>query len=497
MRVLLCLFILTAACSRPDAAAPPRDSTRVASTFRGPDPLYLRVAREGGIPRVVGYPNVDSTVWQADRAIAAPGRVLGFDDDAGIVAMIDARARPLLLDLRGGRIDDSVRTPVVAPVSIDGSTIYAVTAKGEVVRRSPSDFWRFTGSSPARGVFPLRDGSILIWSGREQRSMLSRVRPPDKSVEDSLSMPAADVATGTGVGDRLYFAAGSALHSVQTRTMQASEPIDVGSRVVDVTVTPSGDRIFALTEEDGASSLVGVDRYSSTIAARLDVGSGGRELRVDPIGRYVLVRGAGDSVRIVDVGRNSVVGAIRSEWRPDLPMVAPDGAIVTVEGADVVFHRAADQSEIRRVTGGASDFWFAFWWTGFRTRAVTSEAPVILDSVDLAADSVVVVGAATDTAAPPVRPDSGPPKATTFTVSFFTLLSESRAQAEAAKIQVGGETARVETVLRGGVPVYRVILGPYPTCADAQRVARESGRQVWIPEGGCDVPPFLDEQLAR
>ena len=82
-------------------------------------------------------------------------------------------------------------------------------------------------------------------------------------------------------------------------------------------------------------------------------------------------------------------------------------------------------------------------------------------------------------------------------MSFIALLSESRAHAEAAKIPVGGEVAHVETVMRSGVPVYRVILGPYPTCADAQRVARESGRTVWIPEGGCDVPPPDHEPLAR
>jgi hypothetical protein len=84
-----------------------------------------------------------------------------------------------------------------------------------------------------------------------------------------------------------------------------------------------------------------------------------------------------------------------------------------------------------------------------------------------------------------------------FTVSFFTLLSEQRAHAEAAAIRVGDETAHVETVVRNGVPMYRVILGPYPTCAEAQRVARVAGKTgAWIPEGGCDVPP-PDEPLAR
>jgi len=69
-------------------------------------------------------------------------------------------------------------------------------------------------------------------------------------------------------------------------------------------------------------------------------------------------------------------------------------------------------------------------------------------------------------------------------VSFFALLSQQRAQSEASKIRVGNEVAHVETVMRSGVPVYRVILGPYPTCAEAQRTAKASGTTAWIPEGG-------------
>jgi cell division septation protein DedD len=100
---------------------------------------------------------------------------------------------------------------------------------------------------------------------------------------------------------------------------------------------------------------------------------------------------------------------------------------------------------------------------------------------------------------PPVAADTTPTPArqTGFTVSFFALLSEQRAQTEAAKIRVGDEVAHVETIMRNGVPIYRVILGPYQTCAEAQKTAKASGKTVWIPEGGCEVPPPSDDPLAR
>ena len=488
---------MLAACSdRPAANGNVADTVAGArATVRGPDALFMRIPRAGGAVRVVAFPNVDSIVWSSTGLVDPPGRVLGFDDNAGILAMTDAKSRPVLVDFRSGRIDDEVRFPISAAVSLDGSTIYGVTAKGDVVRRSPSDSLRFRIESPARGVFPLRDGSVLVWSSAGGRSVLSRIRPPSNDVLDSLVMPAADLATGVGVGDRLYFASAGNLQAVNTRTLQLSEPIPTGGKVVDIALTPSGDRIYVLRDSGGEASISFIDRYRWRLVSSMPLPGKPRELRVDPIGRYVLVRGARDSVIVIGVAANKIVGSVRSEWRTDLPLVAPDASIATVIGDDVVFVSADDQRRLSRVSGGASDLWFTFWWTGFRPRAAGLDQPVTFDTaVAVVTDSTQVT--ASDTVQLPPTTDSTA-KPAGFTVSFFTLLSEQRAQQEAAAIHVGTETAHVETVVRNGVPMYRVILGPYPTCAQAQAAARAAGKTgAWIPEGGCDIPP-PDEPLAR
>jgi DNA-binding beta-propeller fold protein YncE len=327
--------------------------------------------------------------------------------------------------------------------------------------------------------------------------MLSRIRPPSNDVIDSLKMPAADFATGTGVGDRLYFGSGNKLQAVQTRKLQLSEPLDVGGKIGDIALTPSGDRIYVLADVEGKPTLVFVDRYRWQIASSLTLEGKPRELRVDPIGRYVLVRGARDSVTVIGTASNRVVGTVRSEWRADLPLVAPDASIATISGGDVVFINAENQRQLSRILGGADEMWFSFWWTGFRPRAAALDQPVTFDSaMTVVTDSTAVI--VTDSAqVPPPPVTDSVVKPAGFTVSFFTLLSEQRAQTEAAAIRVGDQTAHVETVVRSGVPMYRVILGPYPTCAEAQRIAKASGKTgVWIPEGGCDVPP-PNEPLAR
>ena len=57
---------------------------------------------------------------------------------------------------------------------------------------------------------------------------------------------------------------------------------------------------------------------------------------MDPLGRVLLARGGADSVYVISLGSDAVIGVVRSAWRGDLPLVLPDGAIATTRGEDVV-----------------------------------------------------------------------------------------------------------------------------------------------------------------
>ena len=70
-----------------------------------------------------------------------------------------------------------------------------------------------------------------------------------------------------------------------------------------------------------------------------------------------------------------------------------------------------------------------------------------------------------------------------FTVSFAAVLSESVAREQAAKIVVEGHQARVVTGTTSGVTVYRVVLGPYTTRDEAERVGRASGLSYYVTVG--------------
>jgi cell division septation protein DedD len=71
-----------------------------------------------------------------------------------------------------------------------------------------------------------------------------------------------------------------------------------------------------------------------------------------------------------------------------------------------------------------------------------------------------------------------------YTVSFAALLVGDKARELASQIHVGSESARVVTSMRDGSTIYRVVMGPYPTRDEAERVGRESKQSYWIYEGG-------------
>jgi hypothetical protein len=305
----------------------------------------------------------------------------------------------------------------------------------------------------------------------------------------------------TDVGDRVYFALGRELVAVNTAAMEQTASARVEDEIVAMAPTPSGDRLYVVTESDAVDVY---DRYSGNIVARVALPGVVTDLRMDAMGRYVLVRSAlGDTAWVISTGSNRLLGAFEGRWRNDLPAVGVDGAIATVRRNDVVFIDPANLQEIGRAKGGAADIWFFMLWNGFRPRAQGIDQPVQFswrgqDSLMAAAlgdtGRIAFVGGAADSvakaaaekAAPKIdsiRPPDTPPTRPAWTVSFAVVLTEDRARALAADITVDGERAHVVSGRSGETPVFRVVLGPYPTRADAERVGRASGRQFWVYDG--------------
>jgi hypothetical protein len=445
------------------------------SAYAGPQALVLRIPRGGGAPRAHAYPRTDSIVWTGDPA-PTPAEVLAFDDESGSLAYKDVQGRAVLLELRLGTITVDSNPKITHLASANGSAIFGIKPDGSVIRTTPTGEWLYKPPQPAQALFPEPDGELLIAIGTGAKTRLIKVFPPERRVLEDIPFPVATLTVRTDLGDRLYLAVDSGLAVLRTRTMDWGAVIRTPEPIVAMQSSPSGDRVFALT--DSRDEIAVIDRFREEVTERLNLPGKARDLRVDPFGRYVLARAADhDSVWVVAIGTQRVIGGVRSGWRPDLPFVSYDGAVALLVGDDVVVIDGETLKATRRVRGGAADFWYPFLWDGFRPRAALLDEPVRFDSV--AVDSTAVDSLPTAVTADVA--DTLAPKG--FIVSFAAYIVEDRAKELASRIHVGGENARVVGSTRNGQTIFRVILGPFLTREEADRAGRDSKQSYWVFEG--------------
>ena len=411
-----------------------------------------------------------------------PDEILAFNDDGGTLAYEDTRGRPVMLELRLGTIAIASTKKLTGLASADGRAVFGIASDGSVVRMTPSGDWSYKPPQPARTLYPQPNGNLLIAVGTGANTHLIKINPPDTRVLGEIPFPAGSRTVRSQLGDRLYVAVDSGLIVLRTRTMDWAPAVAFDEPIVQMESTPSGDRIFVLT--DARNQISVVDRYREAVASTFELPGKAEDMRIDPLGRYLLARAAGsDSVWVIAIGTEKIIGGVRAAWRNDLPFVGFDGSIVTASGADVVIYDGETLRQTRRVRGGASEFWFPFTWNGFRPRAAGLDEPVRFDSL-IVDDSTADSTAAADTVATPAPADTAAPAPQSgFVVSFAAFLSTDRARELASRIRVEGQEARIVTSDRGGTTIYRVILGPYPTREDAERAGKASGQSYWVYEG--------------
>jgi hypothetical protein len=463
------------ACGRSDRTIAAGTQSGQSSAYAGPQALLLRIPRVGGPPRVHAYPRTDSVVWSGDPA-PTPSEVLAFDDESGGLAYKDLGGHAVILDLRLGTITVDSTQKLTNLVSASGDAIFGIRVDGSVLRITPSGDWTYKPTLPAHAVFPEPDGELLVAIGSGANMRLVKIFPPDRKVLEDIPFPVASQTVRTDLGDRLYLAVDSGLAVLRTRTMDWGAVIRLEDPILAMAASPSGDRVFALTAANNEISVI--DRFRETVTERLELPGHARDLRVDPFGRYVLARAAeNDSIWVIAVGTQRVIGGIKGGWRSDLPFVTYDGAIVVTTGDDVVIIDGETLRQRSRIRGGALDFWYPFLWDGFRPRAALLDQPVTFDSVTV--DSTVADS--TTQATPGSVADTVAPKG--FIVSFAAYTVEESARTLASRIHVGGENARVVTSSRNGTTIYRVVLGPFLTRAEADRAGQDSRLPYWVFEG--------------
>jgi cell division septation protein DedD len=474
----------------------------------------MRFPRAGGLVHAYAYPALDTALWTSAEKAPALERVLGFDDEAGSITGVDDKGGVVRVDLRLGSVSRDTKPKLTRLASSDGSSVYGIAKDGSVVRLTPAGQWTFKPPEPAHDVIPEPDGSLLLVADHNDKTTVWQMHPPDRQLTDTAQLPAVGRAVRTVVGDRVYFTVDSGLVGLRSRGLESVPSIRLDHHVRALATTPSGDRLYVAL--DSADSILVIDRYTHKIDTRIALGGQAVDLRMDPTGRYVLARPAtGDSAWVINVGTDRLVGAVSTEWRADLPTVAPNGWLALLSKRDVVFADGESLRVEKTVEDGAADTWLFITWNGFRRPDAPTEQPLSMagdsaahaDSTAAApapgdtgnvfatpADSSSAPGAQPATAprpASPAAPSVAPAESTTapgvglggFTVQFAALRSQAVADSLARTIAVDGAHPRVVEAPRNGDLIYRVVLGPYATKDDALRVAKASGASYWIYPG--------------
>ena len=475
-----------------------RPSSGGAVAASGPDAVLLRVPSAGGTARAYRA-GEDSILWSSRDRVPLTERLLGFDDFLGLLLLREPSGHVSSVDLRLGSVTRLGSDRLPDQLVSEGAAVFGLDGEGRVLRVTPAGggwSWRVPGG--ASGVVPSPDGSVLVLAAGDGQSQIRRVVPPETRTLDSAVVPTLRLTARTLAGDRLWAVTPDGLISLRTRDLSQAFELRIRDSVVALALTPSGDRVFVATDED---ELRIVDRYAE--AERGDVDLPGRvsALRMDPDGHYLLAKAADvDSVYVVSIGTARVVSTLATRWRDDLPLVTPDGRVLTLVGNDAVLVDAESSRERMRYRGGAADRWLLLRWNGFRPRSAGLDRPVEFE--EYAADSAAADSALTamiygrygdlgsvGRAAPMQEPaaEAAPARESdgrgTWTVSFATMMTEDRAKEMAADIVVDGRRARVVPGNRDGVPVWRVLLGPYDTRQAAERAGMASRLSYWVFEG--------------
>ena len=436
----------------------------------------------------------DSVIWMSTQPLPAVRSLLAFDAEQGSVVFVDDKGTPSRLELRLGTIVAAAKTPMTSLASADGWAIYGINPKREMERLTPSGNWSHPSAFTARQLLPQPDGSLVLMNDLGERTVLRRLHPPEARITDTASVPKAAFAVNTPLGDRIYFATDSGLAGVRVRDLTRTKTIDLGGPLRDAVPTPSGDRIFVALF--GRAALAIIDRYDERISGRVELLGYPEFLRMDPDGRYLLAKlDSRDSVAVISVAESRVVRVLGTKWREDLPLVAPDGAVLTLQDDDALDVEPVSGRTRRKFVGGASDKWTLIRWNGFRPRAKGLDEPVMFESDSADSAAAVARGDSAGvrnpipTSVATVLPQTDTPieerrnaRSAGWTLSFAALLDSTRARTMAQTIKVDGKPVRVISAVRDKVTIWRVLAGPFATKDEAEKAGRRTGLPFWVYE---------------
>jgi hypothetical protein len=445
-------LLLLAACGGTSGSA---DHTPLALD-RFPTATLLRTAPGGGRPELYHLPDLAPLDWRAEDRFGKVRSLVGSVSEPPQAILLDGSGNLTAMRLEAGRTRTIVQDAATAVISADGS-LYSVDSAGvpwAVGRRTPERYRASFDDVPDR-----------LWAGASGWLVgLDSSAPALEALGVSDTLSVIPIESGAVAAapwaDLIAVATDSAvwLHDPHS----SGKPVRIGGvkGATSVAFSPSGHQLYVV---DG-SRLAVVDRFAARIRSTVALPGAAVALRPDPLGRWLLVRpAAGDSIWVIDLNHDSLVGTAAGEWSDDLPLVASPNVLVTRNDKLITAHDLTGSGlpETGRVEDAARSLWMAVPWSPIRED---------LAATALAGDSVVTSAS-----------DSTPGE------RIYLQVSSSRnpdwAGELVKKLAGAGLDASILKPASDNDP-YRVVLGPY----SSRDAAEESGRTLGMPYFVISLP---------
>jgi hypothetical protein len=413
-------------------------------------------------------PGLDTTTWRSEAPVPALDTLIGTDFERHVVVALDHKRNLIALDLnerRSRTLAPQIRAAAIGP---DGS-VYAVDSGRSVLQLSRRATTRLPGQlatlpavmyGGAGGVvLAIEPGRLTIIGGDAERRV---------------TIPRGPVAA-TFWGDLLAVGTDSGVVFLDPVGRRSAARVSDAPHARSLVFSPSGHRLYAA---GSGRELLVIDRFGHSVLKRIALPGTASALRVDFFGNWLLARAStGDSVWVVDLDAERVIGTVQTPWSRDLPAIAAPRTVIARRDKDVVALDLASPAlpETGRVNGGARDIWVTVSWAPApaedATEATTDTARVAATPRPAAADS----GARGS--------DSTRAEPAAATPLLYLLVSSSRnptwADDLAARLRAAGLQP---TVLKpaGADESYRVVLGPFHTRDEAEETSRRLGMPSFV-----------------
>jgi hypothetical protein len=414
--------------------------------------VAIRLPAKGGVPQLYRLPRLTPIEGVLRGRLPPVERVIGLDPESEFLFVTTAKHELLALDLGSGRVDTVVPRVVQAALGPDG-TLYAVDSLRRVI--SLSRRTRFTWPQPLtampRDLFGATDQHLVGIIPQDRLLVAAADQPPTVH-----PIAAGGDVAATRWGDLVAVASDSGVTFYDPLGRRDPSFIRLDEAPRALAFSPSGHRIYVARRN--VPGLAVVDRYERKELDGVALPGSVATLRLDPLGRWLLARpSVGDSAWIVDLPIKSHTGTVPTEWQADLPAISPDGVLIYRRRNDVLALRPDSLTEVGKVERGAADLWVLTTWL---PRGVPASP------VSAAASDSAGVGA------------EGP-----LYVQVSTSQNPEWSGHLADDLNRAGMNARVLPP-QNPDDGYRVVLGPFPTRAQAEATGRRLGRPFWIYQPG-------------